>query len=238
MQRSPTSGSTTEPTRHKRQAVPIHFPSEATVPETKRHLELRTLLYAILTRSFADAAHIGSEQFVYFVASDPKRCVAPDAFVRLGGPDEGFDSWKTWERGAPELCIEIASTSDARGWSSKLEAYHALGVSELVLFDADAPPGSQIRVWDRIDGDLVERVVDQDRASCRTLDATWVVRGHGPYPFALRLEAKTGELYPTHAEAEARAREAETRAREAETRAREAAERRIAELEDELARRK
>lgn len=218
------------PTRHKRPAVPIHFPSEAKVPETKRHLELRTLLYAILKESFASRAHIGSEQFVYFVASDPKRCVAPDAFVRLGGPDESFDTWKTWERGAPELSVEIASDSDAREWNRKLEAYHALGVSELVLFDPDAPAGSKVRVWDRVDGDLIERVVEDDRTACRTLQALWVVRPDGAYPFALRLANEAGELFPTRAEAEVRAREAEVRAREA-------AERRIAELEAELKRR-
>jgi Uma2 family endonuclease len=216
MQRPSTSDNTTEPTRHKRPAIPIHFPSEATAPETKRHLELRTLLYAILKEGFANRAHIGSEQFVYFVASDPKRCVAPDAFVRLGGPDDSFDTWKTWERGAPELCVEIASDSDAREWARKLEAYHALGVSELVLFDADAPEGSRVRVWDRVEGDLVERVVEGDRAACRTLEATWVVRPEGAYPFALRLADAAGELLPTRAEA---------------------AQRRIAELEAELARR-
>jgi hypothetical protein len=220
--------------------VPLHFPSEATVPETKRHLELRTLLYAVLKEGYASGAHIGSEQFVYFVASDPKRCLAPDAFVRLGGPDAPFDTWKTWERGAPELCVEIASSSDGREWNSKLEAYHALGVSELVFFDPDAQPGSRLRVWDRVDGDLVERVVDGDQTPCRALSGTggaptWVVRPEGPYPFALRLATSSGQLLPTRAEAEARAREDEARARQAE---REAAERRIAELEAELARRK
>ena len=43
---------------------------------------------------------------------------APDEFVRLGGPDEPFDTSKTWERGVPELCVEIASDSDAREWAN------------------------------------------------------------------------------------------------------------------------
>lgn len=32
-------------TRYLRAPRPLHFPVEATVPESKRHLELRTLLY-------------------------------------------------------------------------------------------------------------------------------------------------------------------------------------------------
>lgn len=193
------------------------------MPETKRHLELRTLLYTILKHSFGSVAHIGSEQFVYYRAADPRRCVAPDAFVRRGGPDSPFDTWKTWERGAPELCVEIASTSDERGWDDKLSAYHDMGVLELVLFDADAEPGSRLRVWDRVEEDLVERVVEADRSRSTVLQCTWVVRAIEAYPAALRLEDDHGEPLPTPTEAEARARDA--------------AERRVAELEAELRRR-
>jgi hypothetical protein len=34
-----------------------------------------------------------------------------------------------------------------------MSAYHELGVKELVRFDADAPEGARLRVWDRVDGD-------------------------------------------------------------------------------------
>jgi hypothetical protein len=40
-------------------------------------------------------------QIVYFDASDPARCLAPDLFVRTGVPDAAFGSWKVWERGTP-----------------------------------------------------------------------------------------------------------------------------------------
>ena len=47
-----------------RPLVPLHFPSEATVPETQRHLELRTALYQLLWFQLADRATVGSDQFV------------------------------------------------------------------------------------------------------------------------------------------------------------------------------
>ncbi|MGC4091745.1 MAG: hypothetical protein QM756_28445 [Polyangiaceae bacterium] len=91
--------------RYKRAPVPVHFPVEETVPETKRHLEQRTLLYEILKLAFAHRAAIGCDQFVYWNPTDPRQCLAPDAFVRLAVPDSPFDSWKAWERGAPELAV-------------------------------------------------------------------------------------------------------------------------------------
>ncbi|WP_437681081.1 Uma2 family endonuclease [Sorangium sp. So ce131] len=211
--------------RHRRAPSPLHFPDHATVPETKRHLELRTLLYLVL-KTFADRHTIGSDQFVYWLASNPRRCLAPDAFVRLGTPDTTFRSWKTWERGAPELAVEIVSESDddATDWDEKLDRYHELGVLELVRFDPAAPEGHRLRVWDRLQGDLVEREVEADHAACDVLGLHWVVVPLEEMPAALRLarDPQGRDLVLTSEEA------AEARAK--------AAERRIAELEAELRR--
>jgi hypothetical protein len=73
-------------------------------------------------------------------------------------------------------------------------------------------------VWDRVDGDLVERVVDGESAPASVLGATLVVAPADDLPLALRVAAETGELWAT-AEEDHRA-----------------AERRVAELEAELAR--
>lgn len=213
------------------------FPSEATVPETKRHLELRTILYQLLKGAVRDRACTGSDQFVYWNAADPRRCLAPDAFVRFGSPEEDFDSWKTWERGAPQLAVEVASDSDARGdeWARKLEKYRELGVLELVRFDPDRSAGARLGVWDRIDGDLVERVVVDDRTPATLLGLTWAVSPADDQRLALRLARDPAghDLLPTLAEA----RELEAKAREVEAQARASAEQRIAELEAELRRR-
>ena len=225
---------------HVRAPRALHFPTEALVPESRRHLELRTCLFALLKFALSDRAHIGSEQFVYFDPTDPSRCLAPDAFVCLGRPDEPFDSWKTWEQGTPQLAVEIDSDSDTRSaWEQKLQRYHALGVQELVRFDPDSTAGMRIRVWDRIEGDLVERVVEQEVTPCSVLDLWWVVRPGGGWPAVLRLARDPAgqQLLPTPEEHEEQLRQAESRLREAEQGQREAAERRIAELEAELRRR-
>ncbi|MCK6586355.1 MAG: hypothetical protein L6Q76_02110 [Polyangiaceae bacterium] len=140
------------------------------------------------------------------------------------------------------------SESDAsdRAVDEKVRRYHEMGVRELVRFDPDAPADERIRTWDRVQGDLVERVVEGDRTPCSTLGLWWVVVPGVGYPAALRLardaEGRDLVLTPQESaerarEAETRAREAETRAREAETRAREAAEQKVAELEAKLAQR-
>jgi hypothetical protein len=109
--------------RYVRPPVPLVFPSEQEVPETKRHLKLRTLLFELLELAFAERAAIGCDQFVYWDPTDPKACLAPDAFVRLGQPDFLFRSWKTWEHGAPHVAVEIISDADERDrdWGGQTE---------------------------------------------------------------------------------------------------------------------
>ena len=160
---------------------PIHFPSfedpEEAVSETKRHLALRTTLYLLLEDAFASKGAIGSDQFVYWDSQDPKKCLSPDVFVRLGAPNELFDNWKVWERGAPDLAVEIVSKSDRPQdeWSVKLARYQASGVREVVRFDPEATQAA-FSVWDRIEGDLVERAGDDpDLHQCLSLGLWWTV---------------------------------------------------------------
>lgn len=177
--------------RYVREPTPIHFPSEESleeaVSETKRHLEARTTLYLLMKDALAGHA-IGSDQFVYWDARDPQRCLSPDVFVKRGTSDALFDTWKVWERGAPDLAVEIVSTSDRRDldWGEKMERYQASGIGELVRFDPldEAQP---IRVWDRIEGDLVERSPESSELrECATLGMWWVV-ARSPFGPQLRL---------------------------------------------------
>ncbi len=181
-------------TEHLTKPRPLVFATDATVPESTEHLDLRTALYLVLRRVFEARAWVGSEQFVYYDASDPTRAVAPDIFLRRGGPNAPFTSWKVWERGAPEVAIEIVSDSDRTPaeWEKKLAKYHALGVVELLRFEANAVPS--LRVWDRVEGDLVERRVVGVRATSHVLGLDVVVVGP-----TLRLE-KDGIILPTDAE--------------------------------------
>jgi hypothetical protein len=252
--------------RYLRAPVPLYFPSSAEMPETQRHLLLRTALFEIVWGAFGDSATVGSDQFIFWDPTDPRQCCAPDLFVRLGTRVVLFDSWKVWERGAPELAVEIGSRSDAPElpWEAKLERFRRLGVRELVRFEP-LQRDLRVRIWDGLEGDLVERdAADPAFARCDTLSAYWCVRDDTTRGPMLRLarDAEGLDLYPTpeearQREAEARQREAEARQREAEARQREVdarqhdaealrreaqarheAERRVAELEAELAKRR
>jgi Uma2 family endonuclease len=193
----------------------VHFPVEAEVPESKRHLQLRTLLFQFLELAFAKEAAIGCDQFVYWDPTEPRVCLAPDAFVRFGQPDDLFQTWKVWERGAPHVAVEIISSSDngEADWREKLSKYRSLGVSELVRFDPEST--EPLRVWDLVGGELVERALAA-RAQSHYLRGFWVIAEQPGVGLALRLSRDEDGtlLYLTPAEAaEQRVRELEAELR-------------------------
>jgi Uma2 family endonuclease len=196
-----------------------YFPVYEEMPETKRHLEQRTLLYQVLKLAFGNRAAIGCDQFVYWDRTDPRVCLAPDAFVCLGEVNDLFPSWKVWERAVPQVAVEIVSESDerARGWDTKLERYRRLGVTELVRFDSVAAE-QPIRIWERVGEALLERELTEPRAQSRALPGFWLALEQPGMGLALRLshDEQGAQLFLTEAEE---------------------AERRIQELEAELRRR-
>ena len=186
----------------------MHFPEHAEVPETKRHLRLRTLVWQFLDLAFAAGAAIGCDQFVYWVPTDPRRCLAPDAFVRFGAPDDDFRTWKVWERGAPHVAVEIISDADELAWDIKFERYREMGVSELVWFDPERPE-QPLRIWDFVGDELLERTLLEPWAKSRHLGGYWLpveVPGEG---LTLRLshDDQGLHLFPTPEEAERAQRE-------------------------------
>jgi hypothetical protein len=119
--------------------------------------------------------------------------------VRLDAENDLFPLWKVWERGAPHVAVEVVSADD-RPWAEKLPDYHEVGVRELVRFDPEAPPGERLRVWDRVEEDLVPRRVVGDRAASRVLGGTWCVGPGGGLDVALNLEEEHGALLPAPGE--------------------------------------
>jgi hypothetical protein len=189
--------------RHLRAPQPIHFPEEAAVPEGKTHLILRTFLFALLRFALGPDHSVGSEQFVYWNARDPRRCLSPDLFVKLRVRDCPFRTWKAWECGGPpELAVEIISPNEGDGieWDEKLSRYHELGVKELLRFDPEEADGRRVRAWDRVRDDLVERQVTGDRTPCVTLGLTWIVCAVEDEPIGLRLADDAGRLLETREE--------------------------------------
>ena len=229
---------------------PIVFPEEEEVPEGYIHLVVRTFLFRLLSFLLGPEHSVGSDQFVYWNAADPRRKLSPDVFVRLGVPQTAFGSWKTWTQGgAPDLAVEIISPNEGDGiaWDEKLARYHELGVGELARFDPEEPEGRRLRVWDRVNEVLVERIVGSDRTPCLALDLGWTVQriavGEVTVP-GLRLVDGEGRLLQTPEEREsdraerekARADQEKGNAERERARA-ERAEERLRELEEELRRR-
>lgn len=165
--------------------------------ESKRHALICDLVYRLFKDVVGDACAVGCDQFVYFDGEDPKKRLAPDAFVKLGVKDSLFDSWKTWKLGSPELCVEILSSSDTGEYlplKTKMTRYRTLGVEELILFDMEREAGGRLRAFDRVDGDLVERIVDGETTPCLTLTNAyearfeWFLAPADDIPLALRLK--------------------------------------------------
>ena len=92
---------------------PVFFPESAEMPEGQQHYELSFLLYCLAKDTVGEKFTVGGNQFLYFDAEDPRKVLAPDSYVRLVPPTAPIRSWKTWERGAPEVCVEIISPSDS-----------------------------------------------------------------------------------------------------------------------------
>lgn len=139
---------------------------------------------------------------------------------------------KTWERGAPQVGVEIIGPSDAKelAWAQKFERYRQAGVAELVRFNVldDTPV---LTLWDLVDGDLVERDLgDPEARFSGALGFYWCVVPDKRLKAMLRLarDRDGTDLLPTPAE---------HAAKQAKRTANEAARARIAELEAELARR-
>ncbi len=200
--------------RHLQVDERVLFPSshpEWEMPESGRHGRLCELLYLVLRGAVGRESTVGKDHFVYYDRKEPRRCLAPDAFVKLGVPHHLVESWKTWHLGVPEMCVEILSPSDTEetlSFREKLRRYNALKPRELIVFRADGKPGRRLRAWDRAKGVLVERIVSKERTPCRTLGAFFVVHDEPEIGPALRLADAEGKLLLTEAEA----REAELRA--------------------------
>jgi Uma2 family endonuclease len=223
--------------RYVREPRPLFFPTTKQVPETRRHYELRTALFQTLQAAFGDRATLGCDQFLYWNPREPKACLAPDVFVRVGEPDAAFDSWKIWERGAPHLAVEVLSKSDAEDWSweQKFERYAQTGIQELVSFDADRSE-RPLRIWDLFEGDLVERDPrSPDFLTCRALGVFFCLREDPKLGLLLGIARDRDGKDPLLTPDEARQRADDARQRADDARQR--AEARVRELEAELARR-
>lgn len=202
----PSSLAHSKPTRrYLRAPIPLHFPEDEQVPEGSIHWELLVLLCQSVRHSLGDTALVSSDQFVYWDPTDPKRCLAPDLAVRVGGPNLLVSSWKTWEHGAPHVGVEIVSSWDKATSTTEqeLERYRQAGIAEVVRFDP-TETDARLRLWDLVEGDLVERdPSDPEARRCDALGLYWCIAESELLGPTLRLarDRDGRDLLPTPAEA-------------------------------------
>lgn len=167
------------------------FPSEELFEEhvaiTKIRLEARMTLYFSIGEMF-DNITLGSNQFLYYDANDPQKRLNPDIFVKTDAYLADFDCWMTWKDGIPQLAIEIVHGPDILKltWEEKLARHEASGILEMVRFE---PQGEKpIRIWDRVDGALIERGPNRyGTYECKTLGLYWTLRTSKDFGVQLRL---------------------------------------------------
>ena len=221
--------------RYVRPPEPLCFPEGEDVGESAQHRKQLSALWQSVELELGDGALVCSDQFLYWDPTDPKKCLAPDLAVRVGTPRALPKTWKTWERGAPHVGAEIVSDWDrSEGpFARKLERYRQAGVAEVVRYDSEDVE-RPLRLWDLVDGDLVERDLESpDALYCDALALYWCIRQDpelGPMLWLARDEAGKDVLL-TPAEAERAEKQAALVAGEA-------ALARVAELEAELARKR
>lgn len=230
--------------------APISYPETDRMGEGELQRLIAELFRPLLAEFLAArgvVAHVGADQFLYFVEGVPTERVAPDIYVLPGVEQSRVEpSWKIWELDAPPaFVLEVVSRDVAKDYEDVPVACDRMGVEELIVFDPDAPLAAgrvvrrdlervRFQVFHRRDGRLARVVAtNDDRVESRWLGAWVRAVGLGT---AVRLRLGVGgegdDLVPIATErAESERQRAETEKQRAE-----AAERRVAELLEELAR--
>jgi len=124
----------------------IYYPAEEErqVPLTTQALRLILYLYTAFRHLFSGRTDVfvGADQFIYYVKGDPKRKIAPDAYVIFGVPSEPYRPViRVWEEGAgPSIVVEVSSEdsrSEDRGRKKRIYQ-DILQCEEYLIFDDDS----------------------------------------------------------------------------------------------------
>jgi len=161
--------------------------------------------------------YVSGNLLIYYVEGDPKKCVAPDAFVVKDCDPGRRKTYKLWEEGkTPNFVLETtSSTTRGEDQRSKMRLYARLGVAEYFLYDPLGdwlePPLLGYRI---VEGGGYVPLEADDKGGIVSEEMGIVFRLEEGQ--LMMFDATTGNRLQTSGE---RVAEAEMRAKEAEARA-------------------
>jgi Uma2 family endonuclease len=123
------------------QTIPqIDYPSSDGRPmaESDLHRDWMICIIERLQRFFAGQwVYVSGNLLIYYFQGNPKRCVAPDAFVVKDCDPKFRTVFKTWEEARlPNFVLETTSaTTQENDLDTKMELYTRFQVAEYFLYD-------------------------------------------------------------------------------------------------------
>ena len=208
------------------------------------HLEILIWLLQTLKAHFAHRTevYVSGDILTYYTQGNPRAVVAPDVLVAFGIGQQRRQTYKVWEEGkVPDFVMEFSNkTTYQNDLTDKMALYAALGISNYLLYDAEAlylpsplmgfqlVKGTYVPVPSGDDGDIHSDVLGLNFHIRDTRLAVYD-------PVSEQWLQTPAEQNAARAEdAETRAEDAETRAAQA-TIARQKAEAELQRLQEQLA---
>ena len=106
------------------------------------HLEILIWLIQALREHFAAMpdTYVSGDILTYYTEGNPRDVVAPDVLVAFGIGQKRRHTYKVWEEGkVPDFVMEFSSKTTYRNdLTDKKALYAALGISNYLLYDAEA----------------------------------------------------------------------------------------------------
>jgi Uma2 family endonuclease len=210
--------------------------TEPTMPESVAHDEAVTELKASLElwAKRTESARVVRNLAIRWSKQNPRIGVDPDVAVLSPPPPEGrgLRSVRTWVAGhtAPRIAVEVVSeTKPRKDYVLVPDKYAASGTRELWVFDPLlVGPRShggpfRLQVWSRDEAGALSRVYAGEGPAWSAELGAHLVVVDGGQKLRIADDTEGARLWPTHEEAERRAKEGESRAkRDAQRRAKDA----------------
>jgi Uma2 family endonuclease len=165
----------------------VYYPESDGKPmgETDEHRQEMVRQIEVLGDYFrGQKVYVSGNLLMYYVEGEPRKCVAPDAFVAKGISPRPRRTYKLWVEGkAPDVVIETTSRKTRRKETiDKPQVYAELGVKEYFLFDPHEEYLEPPLQGHRLVGEGYERIAPHADGSLESRE------------LGLRLEIEDGQL--------------------------------------------